>query len=257
MTMVILHENLKGKLPPQKKTWKLQRFCCFFRFGLLELLSSLVCYQLKLLTFWPGNIIHGLMKQIREPKCFVKRKALATTSYLLTKPNDGAAKAHLKLCWGQCRAIDGQCLLRGINAMLTLVTSCLLQQHKALKPVCKASNQFQAPLCSERSTLLTDNEAILQHWSEHFKGLFSDQYTVEELSQAKIPSVDVKLDLYDSPTYEEIQKVTTDEERKTANIFFYLLTLFHQRSAWLFWHFISSYTYFKALRVQERWKDFL
>ena len=69
---------------------------------------------------------------------------------------------------------------------------------------------------------MTDTEAILQHWSEHFKGLFSDQYTVEELSQAKIPSVDVKLDLYDSPTYEEIQKVTTDKERKTAN--FFLLT---------------------------------
>ena len=79
-----------------------------------------------------------------------------------------------------------------------------------------------SPLSSwDGSTLLTDKEAILQHWSEHFKGLFSDQYTVEELSQAKVPSVDVKLDLYDSPTYEEIQKVTTDQERKTAIIFFY------------------------------------
>ena len=37
-------------------------------------------------------------------------------------------------------------------------------------------------------------------WSEHFEGLFSDQRTVQESSLAKIPQVDVKLELDDPPT---------------------------------------------------------
>ena len=57
--------------------------------------------------------------------------------------------------------------------------------------------------------MLTDKEAILQRWSEHFKGLFSDQRSVQESSLAKIPQVDVNLKLDDPPTHEEIKKATT------------------------------------------------
>ena len=56
--------------------------------------------------------------------------------------------------------------------------------------------------------LLTYKEAILQRWSEHFEGRFSDRRTVQELSLAKIPQVDVKLELDDPPTREEIRKAT-------------------------------------------------
>ena len=66
--------------------------------------------------------------------------------------------------------------------------------YEALKAVYGPSHQIQAPVRSlDGSTLLTDKEAILQCWSEHFKGLFSDQHTVQESSLAKIPQVDVKL----------------------------------------------------------------
>ena len=58
------------------------------------------------------------------------------------------------------------------------------------------------------STLLTTKEAVLQRWSEHFEGLFSDQRTVQESPLAKIPQVDVKLELDDPPTREEIRKAT-------------------------------------------------
>ena len=54
----------------------------------------------------------------------------------------------------------------------------------------------------------TDKEAILQHWSEHSEGLFSDPCTVQESSLAKVPKVDVKLELDDPPTREEIKKAT-------------------------------------------------
>ena len=56
------------------------------------------------------------------------------------------------------------------------------------------------------STLLTDKEAILQRWSEHFEGLFSDQYSLQESSLAKIPQADVKLEFDDPPTCAEIKK---------------------------------------------------
>ena len=47
--------------------------------------------------------------------------------------------------------------------------------YEALKAVYGPSHQIQAPLrSSDGSTLLTDKEAILQHWSEHFEGLFCD-----------------------------------------------------------------------------------
>ena len=56
--------------------------------------------------------------------------------------------------------------------------------------------------------MLTDKEAILQRWSEHFEGLFSDRRTVQESSLAKVPKVDLKLELDDPPTREEIRKVS-------------------------------------------------
>ena len=81
--------------------------------------------------------------------------------------------------------------------------------YEALKAVYGLSYQIQVHLrSSDGSTLLTDKEAILQCWSEHFKGLFSDQRTMQESSPAKIHKVDVKLELDDPPTREEIRKAT-------------------------------------------------
>ena len=81
--------------------------------------------------------------------------------------------------------------------------------YEALKAIYGPSHQIQAPLrSSDGSTRLTDKEAILQCWSEHFEGLFSDQRTVQESPLAKIPQVDVKLELDDPPTREEIRKAT-------------------------------------------------
>ena len=53
-----------------------------------------------------------------------------------------------------------------------------------------------------------DRQVVLQHWSDHFEGFFSDQRTVQESSLVKIPQVDVKLELDGPPTREEIKKAT-------------------------------------------------
>ena len=79
--------------------------------------------------------------------------------------------------------------------------------YEAPKTVYGHSHQIQVPLrFSEESTLLTDEEAIPQRWSEHFEGLFSDPRLVQESSLAKIPQVDVKLEPYELPAREEIKK---------------------------------------------------
>ena len=81
--------------------------------------------------------------------------------------------------------------------------------YKTLKAVYGPSHQIQAPLrSSDGSTPLTDKEAILQRGSEHFEGLFSDQRTVQEPPLAKIPQVNVKLELDDPPAREGIKKAT-------------------------------------------------
>ena len=55
--------------------------------------------------------------------------------------------------------------------------------YEALKAVYGPLHQIQAPLRSlDGSTLLTDKEAILQHWSENFEGLFSDRRTLQDSS---------------------------------------------------------------------------
>ena len=85
----------------------------------------------------------------------------------------------------------------------------MLAFYEALKAVHGPSHKIQAPLrSSDGSTLLTDKEAILQRWSEHFEGLFSDRCTVQESSLARIPRVDVKPELDDPPTREEIKRGT-------------------------------------------------
>ena len=50
--------------------------------------------------------------------------------------------------------------------------------------------------------------AIPQRWPKHFEVLFSDRRTVQESSPAKIPQVNVKLEMDDPPTREEIKKAT-------------------------------------------------
>ena len=81
--------------------------------------------------------------------------------------------------------------------------------YKALKAVYAPSHQIQPVLRSSGgSTLLTDKEAILHRWSEHFEGLFNDRRTVQESSLAKIPQVDVKLELDYPRTREDIRKAT-------------------------------------------------
>ena len=80
---------------------------------------------------------------------------------------------------------------------------------EAPKAVYGPSHQIQALLrSSDGSIQLTDKEAILQRWAKHFEGLFSDRRTEQESSIAKIPLVDVKLELDDPPTREEIKKAT-------------------------------------------------
>ena len=120
---------------------------------------------------------------------------------MLAKPDDKAAKAAYKTA---CSTLQAK-----LKAMQNDWWTGLVERtqryadmgdmrafYEALKAVYGPSHQIQAPLRSlDGSTLLTDKEAILQRWSEHFEGLFNVQRTVQESSLAKIPQADVKLAL--------------------------------------------------------------
>ena len=109
-----------------------------------------------------------------KSKSFLKRNAPAT------KPDDQAAIAAYKTA---CSTLQAKlrtmqndwwtALAERTQCCADIVDICALTE--ALKAVYGSSHQIQAPLCSlNGSTLLTDKEAILQHWSEHFEGLFCD-----------------------------------------------------------------------------------
>ena len=149
-------------------------------------------------------------KEIQE----LLEKKRSCNNHLLAKPDDQAAKAAYKPA---CSTLQAK--LRTMQNDWWTGLAQRTQQYadmgdirafyEALKAIYGPSHQIQAPLRSSNgSTLLKDKEAILQCWSEHFEGLFSDQRTVQVSSLAKIPQVDVKLKLDDLPTREEIGKAT-------------------------------------------------
>ena len=82
--------------------------------------------------------------------------------------------------------------------------SFAFRPKQTLRCICQRPSQRSL----DGSTLLTDEEAILQRWSEHLEGLFNGQRTVYESSLANIPQVDVKLQLDNPPTHEESKKAT-------------------------------------------------
>ena len=135
-------------------------------------------------------------------------------NYLLAKPDHQAAKAAYKTA---CSTLQAKLRTMQNDWWTGLAERTqryadmgdMRDSYEVLKAVYGPSHQIQAPLLSSGgSTLLTDKEAIFQRWSEHFEGLSSDQRTVQESSLAKIPEVDVKLELDNPSTREEIKKAT-------------------------------------------------
>ena len=125
--------------------------------------------------------IHELLKKKRS--CY---------NYLLATPDDQAAKAAYKTA---CSTLQAK--LRTIQSDWCTGLAERTQRYadmgdmrafyEALKAVYGPSHQIQAPLHSSGgSTLLTDKEAILQRWSEHFEGLFSDPLC-RSLHQPRFP----------------------------------------------------------------------
>ena len=148
-------------------------------------------------------------KEIRE----LLDKKRSYHNYLLAKPDDQAAKAVYKTAYStlqaKLRTMQNEWTGLAERTQRYADIGDMRAFYEALKAVYGPSHQIQAPLrSSDGSTRLTDKEAILQRWSEHFEGLFSDRRTVQESSLAKIPQVDVKLELDDPPTREEIEKAT-------------------------------------------------
>ena len=129
-------------------------------------------------------------KEIHE----LLEKKRSCHNHLLAKPDDQAAKAAYKTAYSTFQAE-----LRTMQNEWWTGLTRRTQQYadmgdmhvfcEMLKAVIDPQHQIQAPLhSSDGSTLLTDKEAILQCWSEHFKCLFSDQHTAGVFTGQDSPS---------------------------------------------------------------------
>ena len=112
-------------------------------------------------------------------------------NHLLAKPDDQADKAAYKTA---CSTLQAKLRIMqndwwtGLAERTRLCADmCDMRAfYEALKAVYGPSRQIQAPLRSlDGSTSLTDKEATLQRWSEHFEGLFSDRRTVQEINSVR------------------------------------------------------------------------
>ena len=94
---------------------------------------------------------------------------------LLATPDDQAAKAAYKTA---CSTLQAKLRTKQNNEWTRLAERTqryadmgdMHAFYETLKAAYGPSHQIQAPLPSSNgSTMLTDKEAILQHWSEHFE----------------------------------------------------------------------------------------
>ena len=115
-------------------------------------------------------------KEIHE----LLEKKRTSHNYMLATPDNQAAKAAYKTA---CSTLQAKLRTMQNDWWTGLAERTqryadmgdMRAFYEALKAVHGLSNQIQAPLrSSDGSTLLTDKEAILQRWSEHFQGLCSD-----------------------------------------------------------------------------------
>ncbi|CAH1276013.1 Hypp9384 [Branchiostoma lanceolatum] len=78
--------------------------------------------------------------------------------------------------------------------------------YEALSDIYGPTHRIQAPLrSSDGSQLLTDKLAILHRWSEHYGNLFGDRRQVQEESIMRIPQHEVRVELDNTPTQEEVK----------------------------------------------------
>ena len=114
------------------------------------------------------------MKQIRKSKSCLKSSC---HDRLLAKHDDEAAKAADKTACSTLQAKLSTMQNDWWTGLAERTRLCadmcdMRAFYEALKAVYGPSRQIQAPLrSSDGSTLLTDKEAILQRWSEHFDSL--------------------------------------------------------------------------------------
>ncbi|KAI8499112.1 hypothetical protein Bbelb_228760 [Branchiostoma belcheri] len=130
---------------------------------------------------------------------------------VLFKPDDPAAKASYKVA---CNTLQRK-LREMQNTWWTSMaertqhfadTGNIRAFYEALRAIYGPTQRTQAPLrSSDGSQLLTDKPAILHRWTEHYGKLFGDRRQVLEESIMRIPQHEVRTELDNTPTQEEVE----------------------------------------------------
>ena len=143
---------------------------------------------LKLLAFCSRNTKTDLIKQIKKSKSWTAPATIVCPQNLIIK----LLRLHTRLPAVQSGLNVGPSRINRWTALAERTQRyCGVSQmrafYEARKAVCGPSHQIQTSLrSSDGSILLTDKEVILQRWSDHFEGPFSDQSSMRHSSLAKI-----------------------------------------------------------------------
>ena len=79
--------------------------------------------------------------------------------------------------------------------------------HDALKTIYGPKRSVATPLLSaDRSTLLTDKDAILKRWAEHFNSVLNRSSSVNDNATNRLPQIDCNFLLDEFPTVTETRK---------------------------------------------------
>ena len=79
--------------------------------------------------------------------------------------------------------------------------------HDALKTINGQKSSGTTPLLSaDGSTLLTDKDAILKRWAEHFNSVLSCQSSVNDNAINRLPQIECNVLLYEFQTVTETRK---------------------------------------------------
>ena len=79
--------------------------------------------------------------------------------------------------------------------------------HDALKTIYGPKSSGATPLlCADESTLLTDKDAILKRWAEHFNSVLNPPSSVNDNAINRLPQIECNVLLDEFPTVTETRK---------------------------------------------------
>uniref|UniRef100_A0A0L8I2Q0 Uncharacterized protein n=1 Tax=Octopus bimaculoides TaxID=37653 RepID=A0A0L8I2Q0_OCTBM len=98
------------------------------------------------------------------------------------------------------------CLMRSMKATESLCKAAYQLPKKQSIILPKASNKADGIQNADGTTLLTDENAVLERWTEHFNNVLNKPFSINAEAIAQMPQADINISLVTLPMEAEVQK---------------------------------------------------